>query len=98
MDRTAFEAELKAGGYEPVERRMDANQFNPEHMHEFDARVMLLDGEMTITRNGMSQVFGPGDVCEIAAGTPHTEQCGPGGGSSNAQRRGAISPCFSSVG
>jgi len=87
MDRTAFEAELKAGGYEPVERRMDADQFNPEHMHEFDARVMLLDGEMTITRNGKPQVFRPGDVCEIAAGTPHTEQCGPGGAHYLAGRR-----------
>ncbi|MGH7092852.1 MAG: cupin domain-containing protein [Stellaceae bacterium] len=87
MDRIAFEAELKTAGYEPVERRMDAEQFNSEHMHEFDARVLLLDGEMTITRNGKAQVFGPGDVCEIAAGTPHTEQCGPGGAHYLAGRR-----------
>lgn len=87
MDRTTFEAELKAGGYEPVERRMDANQFNAEHAHEFDARVLLLDGEMTITRGGTPQLFQPCDVCEIAAGTPHTEQCGPAGAHYLAGRR-----------
>lgn len=87
MDRTAFEIELKAGGYEPVERRMDANHCNPEHAHEFDARVLLLDGEMTITRDGKAQTFHAGDTCEIAAGTPHTEQCGANGAHYLAGRR-----------
>jgi quercetin dioxygenase-like cupin family protein len=87
MDRTAFEQTLKADGYEPVERRMDANHFNPEHVHEFDARVMLLDGEMTITRPTGAQIFRPGDVCEMAAGTPHSEQCGPAGAYYLAGRR-----------
>jgi quercetin dioxygenase-like cupin family protein len=87
MDRTTFEQSLKADGYEPVERRMDANHFNPEHVHEFDARVMLLDGEMTITRPSGPQTFRPGDVCEMAAGTPHSEQCGPAGAYYLAGRR-----------
>jgi quercetin dioxygenase-like cupin family protein len=87
MDRTAFEQELKTGGYEPVERHMDANHFNPEHTHEFDARVLLLDGEMTITRGGKAQTFRTGDTCEIAAGTPHAEQCGPNGAYYLAGRR-----------
>ena len=87
MDRDYFEQRLKADGYEPVERHMDANHFNPEHVHEFDARVMLLDGEMTITRPSGAQTFRPGDVCEMAAGTPHSEQCGPSGAHYLAGRR-----------
>ena len=87
MDRTAFETALKADGYEPVERRMDANHFNPEHVHEFDARVMVLDGEMIITRPTGAQTFRPGDVCEMAAGTLHSEQCGPSGAHYLAGRR-----------
>jgi quercetin dioxygenase-like cupin family protein len=87
MDRATFESSLKTDGYEPVERRMEANQFNPEHAHEFDARVMVLDGEMTISRGGKPQVFRAGDVCEIAAGTPHTEKSGPNGASYLAGRR-----------
>lgn len=87
MDRATFEHALKADGYEPVERRMEANHFNPEHVHEFDARVMLLDGEMTITRPTGAQTFHPGDVCELAAGTPHSEQCGPNGAFYLAGRR-----------
>jgi quercetin dioxygenase-like cupin family protein len=87
MDRATFEQSLKADGYEPVERQMDANHFNPEHVHEFDARVMLLDGEMTITRPTGAQTFRRGDVCELAAGTPHSEQCGAQGARYLAGRR-----------
>ena len=87
MDRASFEQSLKADGYEPVERQMNANELNPEHSHEFDARVLLLDGEMTITRPGGAETFRPGDVCEIAAGTPHSEQCGPNGARYLAGRR-----------
>lgn len=87
MDRATFEQSLKTDGYEPVERRMEANHFNPEHVHEFDARVMVLEGEMTITRPTGAQTFRPGDVCEMAAGTPHSEQCGSSGALYLAGRR-----------
>jgi quercetin dioxygenase-like cupin family protein len=87
MDRTAFEAELKAQGYELIERRMDADHFNPEHVHEFDARLLFLNGEMTITRAGKAQTFRAGDICEVAAGTLHTEKCGPDGAHYLAGRR-----------
>ena len=40
MDRTTFVAELKRDGFEVVEREMPANHNNPEHAHDFDARVM----------------------------------------------------------
>ena len=45
MDRTEFEAALRAQGYgEVVDRRMEANALNPEHAHEFDARLLVLEG------------------------------------------------------
>ena len=88
MDRTAFERELQAQGYgELVDRRMEPNQHNAEHSHDFDARVMVLDGEMTIACNGAAQTYRAGDVCAIAAGTPHTEQCGADGARYLAGRR-----------
>ena len=53
MDRTAFEAELRDEGYgEVVDRRMAANALNPEHAHEFDARLLVLEGAMTIASEG----------------------------------------------
>jgi quercetin dioxygenase-like cupin family protein len=80
MNRVDFEKKLHAEGYgDLVDRRMDANQFNPEHTHEFDACVFVVDGEMTIARHGKPETFRAGDICSMAAGTLHSEQCGPAG-------------------
>jgi quercetin dioxygenase-like cupin family protein len=80
MNQADFEKKLKAEGYaEMVDRSMEANHFNSEHAHEFDACVMVVEGEMTIARHGQPETFRAGDICSMAAGTPHTEQCGPTG-------------------
>ena len=80
MDRAEFETELRAQGYgEIVDRRMEANAVNPEHAHEFDARVFVLEGEITITCEGEGRTYRIGDTCAIAAGRRHAEHCGPEG-------------------
>jgi quercetin dioxygenase-like cupin family protein len=80
MNQADFEKRIAAEGYgEMVDRRMDANHFNPEHAHEFDACVFVVEGEMTIARHGKPETFRAGDICSMAAGTPHTEQCGSSG-------------------
>ena len=87
MDRATFESELKRDGYEIVMREMAAEYLNPEHAHEFDARVMVVAGEMTITSLGASTVFRAGDVCVIPHGQRHAEQAGPRGATYVAGRR-----------
>jgi quercetin dioxygenase-like cupin family protein len=87
MNRTEFETELQRDGYELVDRTMDANHVNPEHSHEFDARLLMLAGEMTITRAGAARTYRAGDTCVIAACTLHTEHCGPAGAHYLAGRR-----------
>jgi quercetin dioxygenase-like cupin family protein len=88
MNQADFETKLKTEGYsETVDRSMEANHFNPEHAHEFDACVLVVEGEMTIARNGKPETFRAGDMCSMAAGTPHTEQCGPAGARYLAGRR-----------
>jgi len=88
MNRAEFEKKLQAEGYgEMVEREMEADHFNAEHSHEFDAYVLVVDGEMTIARNGKPELFRAGDVCTMPAGTPHTEKCGPAGAHYLAGRR-----------
>jgi quercetin dioxygenase-like cupin family protein len=80
MDRTAFEAELREQGYgEVVDRRMEANSVNPEHAHEFDARLLVLEGAMTITSEGNERTYRAGGTFSMRAGCRHTEQCGPDG-------------------
>jgi len=80
MNRADFETKLQAEGYgEMVDRQMEANHFNPDHVHDFDACVFVVDGEITITRHGKPETFRAGDMCTMAAGTLHSEQCGTAG-------------------
>ena len=80
MDRTTFEAELQREGYaEMVDRRMAANTLNPEHSHEFDASLLVLEGEIAITRDGVERVYRAGDSFAMTAGCVHAERCGSDG-------------------
>ena len=80
MDKAQFEAELRDQGYsEIVDRRMQANAFNPEHDHEFDARLLVLEGAMVVARQGEEQTYRAGDSFAMTAGCRHTERSGPVG-------------------
>jgi quercetin dioxygenase-like cupin family protein len=88
MNRAEFEAELHADGYrEIVDRRMDENATNPEHSHDFDARLLVLEGEMTITIEGKEHIYRAGDTFAMNAGCRHTEQSGASGARYLAGRR-----------
>ncbi len=88
MDRTTFEAELRVQGYaEVVGRRMDANAVNPEHAHEFDAKLLILEGAMTIASEGQERTYRAGDSFSMTAGCRHAEQAGPDGAHYLAGRR-----------
>ena len=49
--------------------------------------VLVIEGEMMITRHGKPEMFRAGDMCAMAAGTVHTEKCGPAGAHYLAARR-----------
>lgn len=80
MTPTEFEKQLNAEGYvEIVDRLREPSDTSTEHSHEFDACLLVLEGEMTIACNGKPQTFRAGDSCSVPAGTLHTEQYGAGG-------------------
>jgi quercetin dioxygenase-like cupin family protein len=80
MDRATFEAGLRQDGYEgPLDRRMEAGQEVREHTHPFDARLLILEGEFILGRDGGTRRYGPGEAFEVPAGVPHTERFGPEG-------------------
>ena len=80
MERVIFESGLREQGYgEVVDRRMAANAVNHEHAHEFDARLLVLEGAMTITSEGKQHTYRAGDTFAMSAGCRHAEQCGPEG-------------------
>ena len=88
MDRAKFEAELRDAGYhEVVLREMAANELNPEHAHPFDARLLILDGEMTIACDGAERTYRVGDTFAMAMQRRHSERSGPQGARYLAGRR-----------
>ena len=89
MDRTQFEAELARDGYAALTRSLAPNVANAEHTHDFDARLLVLEGAMTITCDGAARSYGPGETFAMPAGRRHAEQAGPAGVSYLAGRRGA---------
>lgn len=89
MNQQEFEADLKREGYEVFYGGMRSGHVNPEHCHDFDARVMVIGGEITITRGGKRQVFRTGDNCAVPAGEMHAETVGAQGVAYLAGRRKA---------
>jgi len=88
MNQSEFEADLKREGYEVFYGGLRPNHTNPEHTHDWHARVMVIGGEITIARDGRSDTFRDGDSCSVAAGELHAEHVGAQGVAYIAGRRG----------
>ena len=85
-----FAAGLKADGFaETLTRRMEAGQAAPTHTHPFDARLLVLDGEIILEQGGTTRHYGPGEAFEVLAGVPHSESFGPAGAAYLVGRRAA---------
>lgn len=87
MDHSEFEAELRRDGYQVFYGGLQAGMVNPDHAHDWDARVMVIGGEITLTRNGRTETFRVGGSCAVAAGEVHAESVGPQGVAFIAGRR-----------
>ena len=80
MDTAAFEASLKAEGYGEIERKTVApNVVNSAHTHPFAVRLLVLSGEMSVTKDGVKHSCRAGDTFAMAAGCEHFEQYGSEG-------------------
>ena len=73
MTRAEFEAELSREGYEVREGEIKPHVHREAHAHEFDARVLVLDGAITLVFGKDRVTYGPGDSCSVPAGTMHEE-------------------------
>ena len=87
MNQSEFEAELRRDGYQVVYNGFKPGEVNADHSHEWDARLMILGGEIAITRGGRTETFRAGDTCSVAAGERHAEHVGPQGVAYIAGRR-----------
>jgi mannose-6-phosphate isomerase-like protein (cupin superfamily) len=79
MDRLEFETIARADGFSIVHSSLKPLTSASNHCHDFDARLLVLAGEITITRDNTATTFRAGDCCEVPCGIMHTEQVGPEG-------------------
>jgi quercetin dioxygenase-like cupin family protein len=79
MDRAAFEAELQREGREIVTVTMQPNQVKAEHAHDFDAKLMVVAGALTLGLGHASETYRAGDTFSVPLGHRHTERAGPDG-------------------
>jgi quercetin dioxygenase-like cupin family protein len=79
LTREAFESDLRREGFDVVHGGQQPNFAEELHAHDFDARIMVLSGEITVARDNKADTFRAGDHCEIPAGCQHTTNVGPEG-------------------
>src|ERR1700761_8060211 len=77
MDRLEFESDLRRDGFSAVYSSLTPNMKEANHCHDFDARLFVLGGEITVTRDNKAETFRAGQCCEAPAGCRHTERVGP---------------------
>jgi len=73
MNRAEFEADVRREGYELREGTIEPNVHRDAHSHEFDARLFVLEGSVTLVFGTDRRTYGPGDSCNVPAGTMHEE-------------------------
>jgi mannose-6-phosphate isomerase-like protein (cupin superfamily) len=75
-----FEAAERARGCsEVISRSWPPETALSEHTHPFQARALVVDGEMWLTVGDSTRHLKAGDRFEVAAGQPHAERYGPAG-------------------
>jgi quercetin dioxygenase-like cupin family protein len=80
MNEAQFRQQLQDQGYGEVRVvEFEPNRDGDMHAHDFSAMVMVTKGELTLRYEDGSMTYGPGDWCEVAAGTRHAECSGPDG-------------------
>ena len=83
MNLPSFEsyvAEHRAAGFdEVIERRWAPNQVLDTHTHPFEAKAIVVQGEMWLTCGDETRHLVPGDSFHLQAGVPHSERYGAQG-------------------
>lgn len=80
MNEQQFRRQASEHGYGNAEvKEFGAQLDEPMHSHDASIMAFVLSGEITLVLEDGSTTYGPGDWCELAAGTMHTERYGRDG-------------------
>ncbi|HEY4298537.1 MAG TPA: cupin domain-containing protein [Paraburkholderia sp.] len=80
MNRTTFTESLTKDGFpDAVTVTREANTVMDIHEHAFEARALILEGEMHIRFGEEERAYRVGDVFHVPANKSHSERYGPNG-------------------
>jgi quercetin dioxygenase-like cupin family protein len=80
VDRDSFTRSLDSEGYkEVVTVKREAYGNLCSHAHPFEAKALILTGELTLRVDGAERCYHVGEVFHLAANEPHEERYGPAG-------------------
>jgi quercetin dioxygenase-like cupin family protein len=80
MERDDFIEMLAREGFQTtvlVEREAGASL--DDHAHAFEAKALILEGELTLRVDNIDTRYQPGDVFHLRANETHSERYGPEG-------------------
>ena len=87
-----FEFALRRDGFAVERRSRPPTLHVAEHAHAFDVRALVLNGEITLTVEGIDYAYREGDIFVVPAGHRHAETVGPEGVEYLVGRRAASEP------
>ncbi len=80
MDVDQFEQQLRAEGYEQFTTvTRPPHGFLDVHSHPFEAKALILSGEISLRCQQQETLYRPGEVFHLAPAQPHAERYGPAG-------------------
>jgi mannose-6-phosphate isomerase-like protein (cupin superfamily) len=79
-DSKSLERKLQGEGFRHTCVWQDGpNALYADHTHERETAHVILDGEMTLTQEGVTRTFIAGERCDVPAGAVHSARMGPQG-------------------
>jgi len=80
MNTHQFMELLRQEGFpDPVEVQQIPNGHLENHEHPFEVIALVIDGNISITVDGLHRVYGVGDIFRLSFRQPHAESYGPHG-------------------
>ena len=78
MTTEEFEDQLRRDGYLEIKHRcIERAADTPAHRHDFDTRLLVQAGELTLVCGDARRAYRAGEILEIPAGVEHCECYAP---------------------
>ncbi len=78
MTTDEFESQLRRDGYLEIKHRfLDQGIDTQAHCHDFDTRLLVQQGELTLVCGDTRRTYRAGEILEIPAGALHCECYAP---------------------